>query len=215
MSTRAEPSSALEKDWWLRAVAVLQSPRAVFAALRDDSEEAASARQEPLLAIVWLAGIAAILSTTAAARILDDYQIDDLVLAIWAFLAGGIYGIGGYWLGGGAVYLGARGAGSEGSYRQARHLLGLAAAPLALSLLAVWPVRLAIYGADLFRTGGGDHGLGDDVFRGLVAAFGAWAVVLLLLGVRTVHGWSWGRSLAAVSLAAVVLVLFGLVPIVL
>ena len=35
----------------------------VFAALRDDSNEAAEARQEPVLAIIILSGIAAVLST--------------------------------------------------------------------------------------------------------------------------------------------------------
>jgi hypothetical protein len=45
---------------------VLQSPRPVFAALRDDSDEAAEARQDTAGAIVWLAGIALVLSTTVA-----------------------------------------------------------------------------------------------------------------------------------------------------
>ena len=39
------------RDWWLRTLLVLQSPRSVFAALRDDSREAAGARQEPIIAI--------------------------------------------------------------------------------------------------------------------------------------------------------------------
>ncbi len=30
----------------------------------------------------------------------------------------------------------------------------------------------------------------------------AWSAVLLVIGVRSVHGWSWGRSLATVALAA-------------
>ena len=47
-----------EKAWFLRALLVLQSPRPVFAALRDDSDEAAEARQDAGGAIVWLAGIA-------------------------------------------------------------------------------------------------------------------------------------------------------------
>ena len=45
-----------ERAWLLRALLVLQSPRSVFAAIRDDSDEAAGARSEALLALVWLAG---------------------------------------------------------------------------------------------------------------------------------------------------------------
>jgi len=29
-----------------------------------------------------------------------------------------------------------------------------------------------------------------------------WAVVLFLIGVRTVHGWTWARSLAGVAFTA-------------
>jgi len=29
-----------------------------------------------------------------------------------------------------------------------------------------------------------------------------WALVLLVIGVRTVHGWTWARSLAGVALTA-------------
>ena len=31
-----------------------------------------------------------------------------------------------------------------------------------------------------------------------------WALVLLIIGVRTVHGWSWGRSLAGVAFASLI-----------
>jgi len=51
---------------------VLQSPRPVFAALRDDSDEVAEARQDAAGAIIWLAGIAAVLATTVAGTLLDD-----------------------------------------------------------------------------------------------------------------------------------------------
>ena len=40
------------------------------------------------------------------------------------------------------------------------------------------------------------------VFAALQLAFFAWAVVLLLIGVRAVHGWTWGRAGAAVLAAA-------------
>src|SRR5438105_12067782 len=54
--------AANERVWLLRALLVLQSPREVFAALRDDSEDAARARSEPIVALVWLAGIACVLA---------------------------------------------------------------------------------------------------------------------------------------------------------
>jgi len=206
----------LERAWWLNTLAVVLRPGAVFAALReDDSEEGAAARQEPLLAVIWLAGMAGVLLTTAAAHLLDNYDVDGLVLAVWVFVAGGIYGAAGYWLAGGAVLVGLKGAEDPApSYRLSRHALGFAAVPLALSL-AVWPVRLAIYGGDLFRSGGSDSGTGDVAFRVLLLAFAAWSIGLLVLGIRTIEDWSWPRSLAAVALAAVVLGLFAAIPLVL
>jgi hypothetical protein len=81
-------------------------------------------------------------------------------------------------------------------------VLALSGAPVALTLFTVWPIRIAIYGENLFRTGGPDWGPGDRIFGGFVYAAFAWSAVLLVLGVRSVHGWSWGRSLATVGLAA-------------
>jgi hypothetical protein len=203
-------ASSAERAWWLRTLAVLQSPRPVFAALRDDSDEDAQARQEPLLAIVFLAGIAGVLATSVAGQLLDDPEYDGLLIAVWAVLAGGLHGLFGYLLIGALVYFGASVLGGLGTYRRARHLVGFAAAPLVLSLLA-WPVRLAVYGQDVFRTGGSDDGAGIRVFQALDAALLVWALVLLLLGVRTVHGWSWPRSLAALMVALAPLALLALV----
>src|SRR6185312_2795101 len=90
-AARAAPRDD-EKAWFLRALLVLQSPRAVFAALRDDSDEAAEARQDAAGAIVWLAGIAAVLATTVASTLLDDVELDRLDLVVWAFLGGGLSG---------------------------------------------------------------------------------------------------------------------------
>ena len=41
-----------------------------------------------------------------------------------------------------------------------------------------------------------------DIFGGLLYFAFAWSALLLVIGVRSVHGWSWGRSVAAVGLAA-------------
>lgn len=203
MNAAAEPAPSRQREWWLRTLAVFQSPTAVFTALRDDSAEAAQARQEPILAIIFLAGMAGVLSTTIAGRLSDDPTFDGLAVAVWAFLGGAIYGLIVYWLGG--VFLFAAGGllGSNGSYRRARHVLAYAAAPLVLLLLFVWPVRLAVYGGDVFRSGGGDTGAGDTVFEVLALTFGVWSFVLLVIGTRAVHGWSLARAVATVVLAGV------------
>jgi len=193
---------ALERSWWLRAPAVLVAPRAVFASLRDESDEAVEARQEPLVAIACLAGISAVLGTPVARSLLNDFDFSVALIPVWAFFGGAVYAFGVYWLGGGLLYGAARRFGSLGGYRRARSLLALSAAPLALCLCTLWPLRIAIYGEDLFRTGGNDWGPGDRIFGGLVYAAFAWSLVLLVVGVRTVHGWSWGRSTATVALAA-------------
>jgi hypothetical protein len=181
---------------------VLFAPRSVFAALRDDSDEAAEARQDVAGALVWLAGISGILATTVASRILDDYVIDGLVLAVWAFLAGGLYGFFLYYVLGKISHVALRRLGSRGSFRRARHVLAFSAAPIALALVVYWPFRIAVYGGDLFRSGGPDgHGAGDAT-AWLFYGFVAWALVLLVIGVRTVHGWKWARSLGGVAFTA-------------
>ena len=124
------------------------------------------------------------------------------LIPVWAFFGGVVYAVGVYWLGGGLLYGAARRFGGLGTYRRARHLLTLSAMPLALALFTLWPIRIAVYGQDLFRTGGNDYGPGDRAFGGLLYFAFAWSAVLLVIGVRSVHGWSWGRSLATVGLAA-------------
>ena len=210
MNTDLAPASALERTWWLRAPAVLVAPRAVFASLRDDGDEAAEARQEPLIAIAALAGISVVLSTRTFREMLNNNSVSLVVVPVLAFIAGTLYGAVVYWLGGGLLHGASRRLGSRGSYRRARHALALAATPLALSLLAFWPIRLVVFGEDLFRTGGDDYGRGDAVFGGVYLGFVAWSMLLLLVGVRAVHGWTWGRAAAAVGLAAAFPVLVAL-----
>ena len=203
METASRVVSSGERAWWLRALLVLQSPRPVFAALRDDSDEAAQARAEPVLALLLLAGIAGILGTNAAARILDDFDVGVLLLAVWAFVSGSLYGIAGFWGVGALVLAGIRLAGGSGGYRRARHLLAYAAAPLALSLL-VWPVRIALYGGDVFRSGGADAGVGNGLFEALELGALLWAFVLVVVGIRTVEPFGWGRAAAAAAIPALV-----------
>jgi hypothetical protein len=199
-------AESLERAWWLRSLLVLQAPSPVFAALRDDSETAAGARQEPATALAFLAGIAAILASGVAGGLLDEPGFDRVAVPFWILFAGAAQALAAYWIGGGVLHLTLKGLGAAGTYRRARHLLAFAAAPLALSLVLLWPLRLAIFGSDLFRDGGDDAGAGAAVFELGEALFAVWALVLLALGVRVVHGWSWGRSVAACALAALVLV---------
>ncbi|HEU5245113.1 MAG TPA: YIP1 family protein [Gaiellaceae bacterium] len=207
MAVETAGAPGLERSWWLRAPAVLVAPRAVFVSLRDESDEAIEARQEPLLAIAALAGIAGVLATPVARQLLNDESFSASLIPVWAFFGGMMYAVAVYWLGGGLLYGAARRFGGLGSYRRARSLLALSAAPLALALLTLWPLRILIYGQNLFRTGGTDWGPGDRIFGGLVYFAFAWSAILVLVGVRSVHGWSWGRSLATVALAAALPVL--------
>ena len=194
-----------DREWWLRVPAVLLAPRSVFVALRDESREAMEARAEPVFAIVCLAGIAVALGTTAAGQLYDEPDYDALLVAVWALIAGAIVAFTSYFIIGGALYLSTRGLGSLGSFRRERHVLAFAVTPLALSLFVFWPVRIAVFGTDLFKRGGADGDAAGRVFEAVEVGFLAWAGILLLVGVRAVHGWTWWRSLGALGLLALFL----------
>ena len=186
------------REWWLRTVLVLTAPAAVFAALRDDSPETASKRSEPVLLIIWLSGMAYVLSTPTAAHLMDDHDYDALLVAVWTFLAGGLFGGLGYFVLGAALHGIDVALGSQGSYRRARHLLAFAAVPIALSLF-LWPIEIALWGSALFHAGGPDAGSGAKAFEVVQAALLVWSAGLLVVGVRVVHGWSWGRAVTAAA----------------
>ena len=196
------------RDWWLRTLLVLQHPRPVFVALREDSKQSLSDRAEPILAIVILAGMAAALDSATAAHLMDpnidpSSTVDGIDMAIWVFLAGSISGVFGYFALGALLHLGARLLGSQGTYRRNRQIVAFAVVPVALSLI-LWPVKLALYGWDVFKTGGADAGAGSHVFAVLELAFVAWATALLVIGIRSVHGWTWQRAaIVAIPVVAV------------
>jgi Yip1 domain len=197
------PSQAtLDREWWLRTLAIFQSPRSVFAALRNESPQDVEARSEPILALVLLAGMAGVLVAPSTGRLLDESLVDNsmAVVAVLIFVTGGLYGVATYWIGGAALYVGLRGAGSKGSYLRARHILVFAAAPLVIGLVFVWPVRIAVYGSNLFRTGGDDHGPGTVVFDAILGVLALWAAGLLVYGIAVVERWTVVRALVAVGL---------------
>ena len=183
MATHIDAGRQVDERLWLwRAVLVLVRPREVLEGLRDDSDPAARARSEAVLALALLSGIGGVLWTPIAGTIMNDVTLDGLDVVIWAFLGGSLYGAAVYFVGGLVLYGLTRAVGRI-TYRQARHLLAFASAPIALSLL-VWPVRLAAYGEDVFRGGGADHGAGNTAFVLLEVAFVAWSVALLVVGLR-------------------------------
>jgi hypothetical protein len=202
MNHQEAAQTSLDREWWLRTLAVFQAPRAVFAALRDESPDDVEARQEPVLALVLLAGMAGVLLAPSTGRLLNESVVDDsmAVVAVLVFITGALYGTATYWIGGAALYVGLRGAGSKGRYLRARHTLAFAAAPLVLGLVFVWPVRIAVYGSDLFRSGGSDDGMGNVVFEMILGAIGLWAVGLLVYGISVVERWSVVRALVALAL---------------
>jgi hypothetical protein len=203
VTTQAEPVRQDEsRAWWSRVWLVARAPRSVFAALREDSRESADDRQDAITAVVFLAGVALTLISSQAGSFADDPERAGIVIPVWLFLAGLLVGTVNYWLGGGVLHLALKWLGARGSYRQARHLLALAAVPLVLSLVLL-PVRLALYGGDIFRSGGSDAGSAAYVFPVLAAGFGLWSLVLLAIGVRLVFDWTWPRSVSAVLLFAV------------
>jgi len=200
VSTQAAP--LVERSWWLRALVALAAPQAIFVQLRDESEDAVEARTEPLFAILALASISVVLVSPTFRRMLNDGGVSVLLIPVLAFIAGALYATAVYWLGGGLLFGAARRFGGEGTWLRSRHVVALAATPLAVSLVTFWPIRIAVYGEDLFRTGGDDYGRGDTIFGGVYLGIVAWSVWLLLVGIRAVHGWTWGRSAATVALAA-------------
>jgi hypothetical protein len=177
------------REWWLRAALVLWEPRGVFSAMPSaDADD----RQEPAVILVLLAGLFTVLSTPLFAESLDEPEVDGLALVAFALVGAAAYAFAGYFLLGAALSLGSR-----APFQLARHVVAYSAAPLALGLLVLWPVRLAVYGGDLFREGGGDGGVDGSVLALAELGFALWSVGLLVAGARYALGLPWGGAAAA------------------
>jgi hypothetical protein len=207
---QASPLAEQESDvrlgsWTRNALLVLRRPAEVFAGFGGEDEENDLARGEPALALTLLAGMAGALLTPQARTLLDDGQIDGLLAVIWIFIVGSAYGLVVYWLLGALVFLSARSFGSELDYRRSRQLLAYACAPLALSLVVVLPLRLLAFGGDALRSGGSDSGVAGQLLDGLAYAFLGWAVLLLVVAVRSANRWRWQPAAGVVGLALALL----------
>jgi len=212
VSSRTEPSpEAIERAWWARLPRVLYAPTEVFAELRDESREASDARQEALVAIAFLAGIAIFVGSVAIDPPYNRYYLDlsAFNLTFEAILGGAVVGILNFWVFGAILYLGSRGLGALSGYRMARHIAGLATAPFVLVLLLALPVRVGLYGTNLFHDQGSDNGVGGHVFIAVDAIALLWSLHLALVGIRVTQRWSWSRSTAALGVTALFAILLG------
>lgn len=192
---------------------LVTAPREVFAALASESDDLeVDARAEPVLAVTLVAGIGGILLTSAWGHLMDDSTVDAPVVAVITFVGGALYGAGGYFLLGFAVWLGVRGAGVEASFREARHVLAFAALPLALSPAVTVPLILAWVGGDWFRAGGDDAGTPRTVVSAVGLVFALWAAGLLAVGLRTTFRLPWRGVVTALALAGVLVAALLVVP---
>ena len=208
---RARRKPGLGRAWWRRTLRIVWAPRSVLVALRETDEDDEAARQEPILAIVILAGMAAILMQ--GGTVVDDPSVDLLVGAVVTYVAGAVYGAAGYLVLGLGVQLGIRGAGAETTFRRARHLVAFSAVPVAASFLLLAPVVTAGYGSSYFR------GHAPDSSRAVVLSLGlpfvAWAAALLVAGLRVTHRLSWAGVATAAALTAVFVAAFVMLPVLL
>jgi hypothetical protein len=147
----------------------------MFARLRDDSPDEAVERGDAIAALAFAAGVAAALGGGGA----EVRDLDVLEALVWIFLTGLSLGFALYWIVGWALAFVVRRLGGAGGSRRTRHVLAFSFAPLTLAL----PVWL--------------------LWPPLLITLAVASVVLLLLGLSEVYGWSLARAAAAAGLAVV------------
>ena len=145
----------------------------LFERLREEPSE--GDRSELVAGLAFAAGVA--LALGLGGEQLGD--LDALDSLVWVFVTGLALGFALYWIVGWALAYVVRRLGGGGSGTRVRHVLAFSFAPLALALVVwlIWPPLLI----------------------GLAAA----SVVLLVIGLREVYGWSAARSAGAVTLSVV------------
>lgn len=199
---RSDDEALSARRWWRLVPAVLTHPQAVFEEIREGDDDDRLARQEPLLAIVTLSGIAGSIISPVWSRMLDQNGVDGVALLFGTFVVGGLAGFLQFFLLGWAVWAGARAVGSLERAVVARHVVGWSAIPVALSLAVTAPLILVAYGGDFFRAGGSDEGAGRWLVIGLGLGFVAWSLALLVVGLRTTFRLPWRGVFGAALLAA-------------
>lgn len=203
------------RRWWRLLPRMVTAPAGVFAELREDDEDDVAGRQEPILAIIILAGMAGAVLTPTWGKLLDEGSVDTLVAAVLTFIGGAAAGTVAYVIIGLALWVGIRGAGSLEPARLVRQTLAFASVPIALSFFVTVPVALVAFGGDYFRSGGSDDGVGHAVVVGIGLAFVTWSIVLLTLGLRVALELPWRGVLVAMSLASVAVAVVAALPYVL
>jgi hypothetical protein len=108
------------------------------------------------------------------------------------------------------VWDGLRGAGSERSFAQSRHLVAFAAVPIAVAFAPLALVVAFGYGLDFFR-----DGTGSATVLAVGLPFVAWAAALVVAGLRITFQLAWLGVATAGALAAVFVAAFVTVPLVL
>jgi hypothetical protein len=153
----------------------------LFARLRVESPDETGDRSELVAALAFAAGVAAGLGL-GGEQLRDLDALDSLV---WIFVTGLALGFALYWVIGWALGFVVHRLGGAGSRSRTRHVLAFSFAPLTLALVfwLIWPP--------------------------LLISLAAGSVVLLVIGLREVYGWSAARSAGAVALAVVWLVALG------
>ncbi len=208
----SDAAQARVRAWWRLVPRVLTRPTEVFVALRNDDETDVDARSEPILAIVIVAGMAAMLLTPAWGTLLDEESLDWIVLAVVTFIGGLFYGSAGYFLLGLVVWLGVRGVGLDARGRKARQLVGFAALPFALSIVVTLPATVLAFGYDWFRTGGSDEGAGRVIILAFAFVLALWSLGLVAVGLRTTFELPWRGVSGALALAIVLIAALAVLP---
>src|SRR5262249_52359711 len=91
-SNSAPLVSPEQRLWWQRVALVFWRPREVFAGLRSTDEDDEAARQEPVLLIVILAGMAGIVLSPGWRELLDQPDVDALAALVLTFVGGAAEG---------------------------------------------------------------------------------------------------------------------------
>ena len=132
-------------------------------------------RNDVVAGLAFAAGVAAALAVGG-----DELgDLDLLDSLVWIFVSGLALGFVVYWIAGWGLAFVIRRLGGVGEGRLARHVLAFSFLPLVFALLVwlAWPPLLLL--------------------------LALWSLVLLLLGLRDVYGWSWARAGSAVALTVV------------